>query len=42
MDIAFPAALQQLGPHFALRLIREARPPANYVFSRLLPDTPIA
>lgn len=38
MDFDLRAALQQLGPTFALRLINALRPGGEYVFARFLPE----
>ena len=41
MDFSFIPALQQLGAGFAMRLINQARPAANYLLASILPETPM-
>lgn len=38
MDLTFAGALRQLGADAAFRIINTARPPANYVLARFLPE----
>jgi len=40
MDLNFVEAISALGPNASFRIANAARPPANYLFNTLLPETP--